>query len=388
MGEIIWRDASGSEHRAAWVSEVGPPSRSPELVGDATKAADALRRARAERFLVYQGDYHNARQLLAAMGRRLARARPAPSGSLSERWRAVRAARREEHEVLSRLLVPVDEELGLPLGRAPDLRAALTHALGGAPGRAFLLPLREVLGAVGSLEWRRRGVEVPALGGRVHPRHGVFAPVRGEHVSLVAEELAALPLAGKVAFDVGTGTGVLAILLARHGARVVATDLSPAAVLSAREDVALFGVAETVEVLELDLFPPGRADLVVANPPWVPGEPETPLDRAIYDPGGAFLRRLLEGLGDHLTEGGEGWLVISDLAELVGLRPPGFLERAASEAGLAIAGLRSTHPTHRRSQDQEDPLSEARTRETVTLYRLSRREPGVPASSPRAAARG
>lgn len=370
MAAIGWRDADGVEHRAAWPSATPPPTAAPVLVGDVTRAAEALRRARAGEHLLYLGDYHNARQLLAAMGRRLARGRRDPAGSLLDRWRAVRAARREDHDVLSRLLVPVDADLRVSLRRAPDVRDALLHASGALRGPS-LWPLREVLGAIGSQEWHRRGVAVPALGGRVHPLHGVFAPVRGEHVALVAAELENRPLAGKTAFDVGTGTGVLAILLARAGARVFATDTSPAAVASAREEVARFGLAGRVEVLEADLFPPGRADLVLANPPWLPGEPETPLDRAVYDPGGDFLRRFLRGLGEHLAPGGEAWLVLSDLAEVLGLRPAGHLGAAFAEAGLAVAGQRSARPSHPRARNRLDPLCEARAAETVTLYRLT-----------------
>ncbi len=370
MRETTWRDAAGAAREACWPSESAAPSLAPSLVGDETTAAAALRLARSGRHLVYQGDFRNARQLLAAMGRRLQGRRPSPAGDLAARWRAVRAGRREDHEVLSRLAVPFDPERGLELRRAPDVRAALLHAFGDAGARPMLVPLREVLGAMGALEWRRKGVPVPALGGRVHPHHGVFAPVRGEHVELVAAELDASPAAGKLAFDLGTGTGVLAILLAQRGARVVATDLAPAAVASAREDVERFGLSARVEVVEADLFPPGRADLVVANPPWLPGEPETPLDRAVYDPGGDFLRRFLEDLADHLAPGGEGWLVISDLAEALGLRPPGFLEAAVAGAGLTVAGRRLARPAHPRSRDKADPLHEARARESVTLYRL------------------
>jgi SAM-dependent methyltransferase len=385
MREITWRDGSG-EHRAAWPSSSEPPAGPVGEVGDATRAADAVRRARAGEHLLYRGDWNNARQLLAAMARRLAAARPPLTGSLAARWRAHRRWRREDHAVLSRLLVPVAPDLGLPLRRAPDLRAALAPLFEDGPcgGLPALLPLREALGAVGAAEWRRRGVPVPALRGRVHPHHGVFAPVRGDYVALLAAELDARApdaLAGRTAFDLGTGTGVLAILLARHGARVTATDLSPRAVACARENAARLGVGDLVAVACADLFPPGRADLVVANPPWLPGEPETPLDRAVYDapagaqggaeaPGGGFLERFVAGLGDHLAPGGEGWLVLSDLAEILGLRPAGEVERLAALAGLEVAGRRTARASHPRARDPADPLHEARARETVTLYRL------------------
>jgi len=375
MRAVTWRDGSG-EHLAAWPSASDPPAGPVGEAGDATRAAEALRRARAGEHLLYRGDWHNARQLLAAMARRLSASRPPLTGTLPARWRAWRRWRREDHQVLSRLLVPVEPDRTVPLRRAPDLRAALAPLLEDGPEGALpaLVPLREVVGAVGAAEWRRRGVPVPALGARVHPHHGVFAPVRGETAALVARALDALgpgALAGRTAFDVGTGTGVLAILLARHGARVLATDLSPRAVACARENAGRLGVAARVEVSCADLFPPGRADLVVANPPWLPGEPETPLDLAVYDaPGGGFLERFVAGLPGHLAPGGEGWLVLSDLAEHLGLRPAGEVARLAAAAGLEADALATARPSHPRARDASDPLHEARTREAVTLYRL------------------
>ena len=86
-------------------------------------------------------------------------------------------------------------------------------------------------------------VEVPALNARIHPHYGVFAPVRGEYVGLVNK--AALPeVIGResVAFDIGTGTGVLAAVLAQRGIkRIVATDQDARALACARENLARLG---------------------------------------------------------------------------------------------------------------------------------------------------
>jgi len=371
MRAVTWRDGSG-EHRAAWPSASDPPAGPVGEAGDATRAAEALRRARAGEHLLYRGDWHNARQLLAAMARRLAASRPPLTGTLPARWRAWRRWRREDHEVLSRLLVPVEPDRTVPLRRAPDLRAALAPLLEGGPEGALpaLVPLREVIGAVGAAEWRRRGVPVPALGARVHPHHGVFAPVRGEYADLVGAALAGRDLTGKVAFDVGTGTGVLAFLAARRGARVVATDSEPRAVACARENAERLGLAGRVEVREADLFPDGRADLVLCNPPWIPADAHTPLERAVYDPGGRFLSGFLAGLRDHLAPEGEALLVLSDLAERLGLREPGALEAAFASAGLRRLEVRSAPAAHPRSKDPEDPLHEARAGEVTHLHVL------------------
>jgi len=130
------------------------------------------------------------------------------------------------------------------------------------------------------------------------------------------------------------------------------------------------GLGARVEVREADLLPPGVADLVVSNPPWLPDEARTPLERAVYDPGGAFLERLVAELPAHLAPGGEAWLVLSDLAELLGLRPPGHVAALAARAGLRVADTLEARPAHRRAEDAHDPLHAFRAREATRLFRL------------------
>jgi len=291
---------------------------------------------------------------------------------MPEAFRRERHRRREAHLLLNRLLVPVQPGWRIPLPRSPDVADALADALGPAPGGDGLLPLREVLGAIGAREWRRNGVPVPALGARVHPHHGVFAPVRGEYADLVAAALSGRDLTGKRVFDVGTGTGVLAFLAARRGARVLATDSEPRAVACARENAARLDLAGQVEVREADLFPEGQADLVLCNPPWIPADAHTPLERAVYDPGGRFLEGFLAALPAHLAPGGEALLVISDLAVRLGLRPAGHLEAAFASAGLVRVALCSAAPSHPRSKDEEDPLHAARAGEVTSVHVLRR----------------
>jgi len=347
---------------------LGPAPARLSPAGDATRADDALRRLRRGEALLYRGDYRNALQLLAALGRRLApKTRPPAT---ADAFRRERARRLEARRLLLGLLVPVGPAWEVALARAPPVAEALTEALGAPPGEEGLLPLRELLGAVGAHEWRRRGVEVPALGARLFPHYGVFAPVRQEYAALVAGALDALDLRGRTAFDVGTGTGLLAFLAARRGARVVATDLEPAAVACARDNALLLGLGGAVEVRLRDLFPEGLADLVLCNPPWLPAPASGPLDRAVYDPGSRFLDRFLARLSDHLALGAQALLVLSDLAERLGLRPEGLLAERAERSGLSLERVASARPDHRRARDPEDPLHAARAGEVTTLWRL------------------
>jgi SAM-dependent methyltransferase len=369
FARLAWRDAAG-DHAARWVSPGAPPKRLGPA-GDDTSAGAALARARQGEGLVYRGDYHNARQLLTALARRLPAGRPRRPEPAAL-FRAEREHTRLEHSVLSRLLIPLEPGWRVPLGRAPDVRTACEEALGPPLDETVLLPLRDLLGMIGAHEWRRRGVEVPALGARIYPHYAVYAPIRGEYVDLVAAAAADWPVAGKRIFDVGTGTGVLALVLARAGARVVATDLDVRAVACARENVGRLDLSAQVEVILADLFPEGEADLVVSNPPWVPAEAHTPLDRAVYDPGSAFLDGLVRGLPAHLGPRGEAWIVLSDLAERLGLRAPDHLARLAADAGLSIAAVREVRPTHPRTRDRSDPLHAIRAAEVIRLFRLVR----------------
>ncbi|AEM87387.1 methyltransferase small [Streptomyces violaceusniger Tu 4113] len=372
---IEWTE-DGRTRTAHWRSENGtPPPRRIEVADDRMRAGTAHRLACEGTALLWRGDYQGARQLLTAMARRIdrgprrAKERRAPAASPAEAFHRHRQAQSRRARLLGMLLVPLDADFGIPLRRAPDVRQACTEAYGPASGRPSVTSLPELLGLIGAHEWRRKGVKVPALGGdRVHPHYGVFSPVRGEYVDLVAE--APLPTQ-ELAFDIGTGTGVLAAVLARRGIRrVVATDQDARALGCARENAARLGLSDRIEVVEADLYPPGRAPLVVCNPPWVPARPSSPLEYAVYDPSSRMLRGFLNGLAGHLTPDGEGWLILSDLAEHLGLRPRAELLTAFATAGLTVTARLDIRPTHPRAVDPTDPLHTARAAEVTSLWRL------------------
>ncbi|MBF6170626.1 class I SAM-dependent methyltransferase [Nocardia blacklockiae] len=334
------------------------------------RARTALRLLRTDHTLLWRGDYHNGRQLLAALRRRLTPAHESATDP-AQAYARYRRHRAHQAQLLSRLVVDLDPGYHLALRRAPDVRQACREAYG-PPTSPRRVPLTELLGVLGAHHWRHRGVHVPALGARIHPHYGVFAPTRSEYVDLVAR--APLPPHAGSALDLGTGTGVLAALLARRGVpRVLATDLSPRALACARDNIERLNVAHRVEIRPADLYPDTRADLIVCNPPWLPGTPATALDHGVYDPGSAMLRGFLDGLPAHLTPGGEGWLILSDLAEHLGLRAPDDLPAAITAAGLRVVNRLDTRPRHPRAADPGDPLHAARAAETVSLWRLTPR---------------
>ncbi len=378
---IEW-SSQGQAHTAQWRSESGASAPRRVIAADDTLPADTAYRMACEGTgLLWTGDFQNARMLLQALMRRADRkprkvaakaAQKAAAATPAEAFHLHRQAQAQRARVLSSVLIALEGDYTIALRRAPDLRQACTEAWGPASGNRVVASLRELLGLVGAHEWRKKGVEIPALGAppgnRIHPHYGVFSPVRGEYVDLVAQA----PLPSKtLAFDVGVGTGVLSAVLARRGVqRVVATDQDPRALACARENLQRLGLTGRVKLQQQDLFPEGKAPLVVCNPPWLPARASSPIERAVYDEGSGMLRGFLAGLAAHLEPGGEGWLILSDLAEHLQLRTREELLEWIAQGGLKVLGRQDVKPRHGKSADASDALHAARAAEVTSLWRL------------------
>ena len=372
---VQWTE-EGEARSVLWRSERGaPPPAKIVIADDRMRADDAYGLAAQGVGLLWRGDFQNARQLLTAMGKRLS---PSASGEGRgegpARFNRARQARAQRARTLGALLIPLEADYSIPLRRAPDVGDACLEAYGPAH-QSSLVSMRELLGLIGAHEWRRNGIEIPAVRGYIHPHYGVFAPVRSEYVDLVAKApLPAIAKSKSIAFDIGTGTGVLAAVLARRGiGRIVATDLDPRALACARDNVQRLGLAGRIDVVEADLFPEGRAAIVVCNPPWVPARPSSPLEHGIYDADSRMLRGFLEGVAAHLEPGGEGWLILSDLAEHLGLRTREQLLGWIEEARLTVINHMDVRPRHPKAADANDPLHAARKAEVTSLWRLAAR---------------
>jgi SAM-dependent methyltransferase len=378
---VRWLE-DGKAFEARWLSHSNTPPATRVVVADGKMTADeAYGLACQGTALLWRGDFQEARQMLTALGNRAdrpqRRSRRSAATSISapaEAFHLYRQARSQRARTLNTLLIPLTDDYTIPLRRAPDIRQACTEAYG-PPTVASVTSLRALLGVIGAHEWRTKGIEVPEAGGRIHPHYGVFAPIRREYVDLVsATPLPATCASSCIAFDIGTGTGVLAAVLAQRGIeRVVATDIDPSALECARQNVQQLGLSERIEVVQANLFPEGRAALVICNPPWIPGRPSSSMEAGIYDPESRMLRGFLKALPEHLDPGGEGWLILSDLAEHFGLRTRLQLLEEFEAAGLRVVGRNDVAPRHPRTADRTDPLHSARAAEITSLWRLAAR---------------
>jgi methylase of polypeptide subunit release factors len=338
---------------------------------DDTMTADIAYRFASEGVgLIWTGDFQNARQLLQALARRVAKRRtkfadmPYP-----ERFHQVRLARAQRARTLGMLCLPFGAHHTLPHRRAPDVQQACQQAHGDSSA-GYVMPMTELLGLISAYEWRKTGIAIGGLDTPIHAHYGVFAPTRAEYLELIRQT--ALPhVPVKTAFDLGTGTGVLAALLVKKGvAQVIATDTSGRALACASQNIKSLGLTKQITLQDVDLYPTGRADLVVCNPPWLPGRPASPLEHAIYDQDQHMLFGFLNGLAEHLNPKGQGWLILSDLAEHLHLRSREQLLAHIEKAGLVVMAKHDIRPHHPKAKDEQDPLADARQAETTSLWCL------------------
>ena len=385
---VQWSENETS-HQALWLSQSNhvAPARV-VLVDDKTTADDAYRLACEGTSLLWRGDFHNARQLLQALGRRIDRTnerselrkiKKAANKSTADKsvapkeipnlFHQQRQLQAQRSRILSRLLLELDTGYISKLRRAPDMSAPCTAAFGKL-NESCVLSFRDLQGALGAAQWREKGVPIEPLNLSVFPHYGVFAPTRHEYVQLLLD--APLPDVHDIAFDIGTGTGLLAIILAQRGVKqVIATDLNPRALACASDNFTRLELS-CIQLQQADLYPTDAplADLIVCNPPWLPAKPSSPLEYAVYDPNSKMLRGLLQGAKQHLAAHGELWLIMSDLAEHLQLRTRDELLGWLEDSGLAVKYRLDTKAKHGRSQDNTDPLFAARSSEITSLWCL------------------
>lgn len=373
---ISWTEAN-KEKSSIWHSENNAPVPKRVQIADDTIKADAAYKLCCEgTALLWRGDFQNAKLFMQALSRRIDRPHKKPKkapANMTEAFHLHRQAQSQKARILGMLVIEVGVGYNINLRRAPDVKAACEHAYGKST-HSFIVSLREILGLVGAYEWSKNGVDINVINNKIYPSYGVFSPIRGEYLDLV--DVAPLPKPCNLAFDIGTGTGVLAAILANRGVtKVIATDNSHRALDCALKNITKLDMKNAVKIIEADLFPGseyGKADLIVCNPPWLPAHPSSALESAVYDDKSKMLKGFINGLDAHLNNDGEGWLVLSDFAEHLGLRTREELLGWIAAAGLNVIERIDTKAKHSKTLDASDPLHAARKAEVTSLWRLNK----------------
>jgi methylase of polypeptide subunit release factors len=372
--QVSWQE-KGKPQSAVWQSEAGnAPPKNIVVADDTTSAKTAYKLICEGTGFLYKGDFQNAKQLLQAITRKVDSKPIAPAENLTQAFHQHRARQIQRANITNKILIELNHG-ACDLKRAPDVKDAVSSALitnaklDKVPAK-LVLSLRELLGMVGAHEWRKKGVAIDALPTNIHAHYGVYSPIRGEYLELINSTSLGN---AKTAFDIGTGTGVIAAILVTRGIKaVIATDNSARALNCAQENIEKLNLKQYITLEQANLFPSGhkKADLIVCNPPWLPAKANAPIEHAIYDTNNVMVKGFINGVKAHLTEDGEAWLIMSDLAEHLGLRTNEELMKWIADAGLTVVEKIDIAPKHAKSSDQSDPLYAARVKEITSLYRL------------------
>ena len=384
---ITWQEDKKTQE-AIWQSAAdNRPPKKIQVIDDTLKADAAYKLVCEGTALLWRGDFQNAKHMAQAISRRIDNRYLKPKArhkrnkeqktgapiSSKDQFHLYRKSQIERARTLGMLLVELTGDYQLPYNRAPGITAACEHAYGKSENNGTrLVSLREILGLIGAYEWHKKGVEIPQLGASITPSYGVYSPVRGEYLELINTA----PIENvDVAFDIGTGTGVIATILAKRGVKkIIATELASRALVCAKHNIQKLGYTEQVKIVGADLFPPtdaGLADLIVCNPPWLPAKANSAIEQAVYDPDSQMLKGFLAGVKNYLAVNGEAWLILSDFAEHLELRSAEELQQWITEAGLSVVEKLDIEPKHGKASDTSDPLHKARSKEVTSLYRLT-----------------
>ncbi len=185
----------------------------------------------------------------------------------------------------------------------------------------FFISFPDLLGMNGSWQWFSKGIQFPGLSQKLHPFYGTYFPTRFEHLELFDKWLNENKNQFNNAIDIGTGCGVLVFYMLKHKiTNISATDINPNAIHSISEDLKKHKCSENVKVKKGSLFADfnNNYDLVVFNPPWIPGSPKTIIDKGIYYEEGIWNAFFCEA-ANKMVKGSKMILLFSNIAMIRGI---------------------------------------------------------------------
>lgn len=181
----------------------------------------------------------------------------------------------------------------------------------------FLLPTRRYNRILTDIKRATDGIFLDAVNSKIYIRPFVYVPFDNS-VPDMFKAFSGL-IRNKTVIDIGTATGIIAIMAAQMGAKsVAATDINRNAIECAEINIRASGVENIVtEIIYSDLFDNIRSmyDVVIFNAPWVKGTPKNLYETAIYDKDYELVNRFIKQAPKYLNENGVILLQYSDISQ-------------------------------------------------------------------------
>jgi len=286
-----------------------------------------------------------------------------------------REQRRLLHQYQSKIWIRVKEHKALLKG-APDnpwLRDFYPDE------HDFFITFSDFLGMNGARQWHEKGKTYKVLTHPLHPFYGVYFPTRESHLNLFDSWLKD-NRGFERALDIGTGCGILSFIMHKHGLKAIhATDTNPNAIYSIQEDLSRLGMTSGSYIFPeqadmLGSYVPAHGDLIVCNPPWIPGKPLTTLDQGSYYEED-FFAGFFNTLKDRCPAGVKIAILFSNFALVAGITDTHPMEEALQmhHADFQLLLYDRTPVTDKPSR-KKSWITSIRNKEHVELYVLERKE--------------
>ena len=163
----------------------------------------------------------------------------------------------------------------------------------------------------------RKDVSLTCLGLKLYVPKEVYAPQPTAPQLLGKAILKEVAQTDRV-LDVGTGSGINAILAASKSSHVVATDINPFAIKSARKNAELNGVGSKIVFKKSDVFKNvnGKFDLIIFNPPFRWFKPRDILEASVADENFRAMTSFFRNVKSHMTDEGRILLIYGDTGDM------------------------------------------------------------------------
>ena len=241
----------------------------------------------------------------------------------------------------------------------------------------FCLRFTDYLGLNGARQWYEKGLTFSGLSHKVYPFYGTYFPTRTEHLELFDQWLSRNHIFKK-AVDIGCGCGVLSFYMLSHGIKnILATDINPNALASMKYDIERISASPCVKLMHTGFFQGlenHNPDLVVFNPPWIPMETHTTIDKAMYY-GPDFFENFFNQAFQYLDETCRLVILFSNFAQVAGITNIHPIENEILNKQRFTLTEKAVQGIQQNPQSQKTWLSVIRSKEEAQLWILEKKYP-------------
>ncbi len=147
---------------------------------------------------------------------------------------------------------------------------------------------------------------------------GVFDPSLGEGSQIMAK--IKYLFVGENVLEIGTGSGALSILAAENVEKVLATDISQDAIECAKENILKYNLTNIIELRKGNLFDAikkyEKFEIILFNPPFLNGVPNSNLEHSYYDQDYKTLERFFFEASNYLKPNGVIYLCFGSVGDV------------------------------------------------------------------------